>query len=110
MSFSYQLQLVVFQWSLNGCKFPLLSRALLAIIVDFNSTVVWIVSIFLSSPVLSVSFPGFLRPFQEFQQQLVSPSLSYSTAFSALWRGIAIYPAFCFLLFSLNDLVEQQSL
>ena len=44
-----------------------------------------------------------------FQQKLVSPSLSYSTAFSALSKDSGICRAFRFHLFSLYDPLKRQN-
>ena len=41
---SHQHQLVVFQWSLSDSKSPQVSRILITILVNFNNSVVWIVS------------------------------------------------------------------
>ena len=50
-SFSHQLILMVFHWSLSDSKSPQVSRILLSISADLNRTVIWMVStcIFISS-------------------------------------------------------------
>ena len=44
-SFSYQLRLIVFHWSLNVSKSPKVFITLLHILADLNNAVVWMVSI-----------------------------------------------------------------
>ena len=44
-SFSHQLTLMVFHWSLSDSTFPQASRTLLSILADLGNTVVWMVSI-----------------------------------------------------------------
>ena len=73
---------------------------------DLYSAVACIVSI---PPLIhTVSFPNTWRYFQALQVQLISSSLSCSTSFSALWQHPSIFLSFCFLLFSLNGLMELQ--
>ena len=43
-SFSHQLKLMVFHWSLNDNTSPQVSSTLLSILADLNSAVVWMVS------------------------------------------------------------------
>ena len=43
-SFSHQLTLMVFHWSLSDSKFPQVSRTLLSILAVLNNAVVWMVS------------------------------------------------------------------
>ena len=85
------------------------SMTLLRFLANFYSAVVWMVSIFLWSLVCPVSFPGLWGPFQGLLQQLVSLSSSCSTILSASWQDPIICPSFCFLLFSLYGLLEQQN-
>ena len=42
--FPHQHQLIVFHWSLSDSKSPQVSRTLLSILADLNSTVLWMVS------------------------------------------------------------------
>ena len=64
---------------------------------------------FFWSPVASVFFPGLYGLFQVYLLQLVSPSPSYSTTFSALWQDPRTCLSFRFLSFSLCGSLGQQN-
>ena len=51
-SFSHQILLIVFYWSLTDSKFPQVSRTLLCILAVLNNVVVWIIS---TRPLISKS-------------------------------------------------------
>ena len=59
-SFSPQLTLMVFHWSLNDDKSPQISRTLLSFLVVLNNIVVWMVS---TRPPTSKSSSPFTNPF-----------------------------------------------
>ena len=58
-SFSHQLPLMVFHWSLSDSKSPQVSRILLSILAVLNSAVVWMVS---TRPPTSKSSSPFYNP------------------------------------------------
>ena len=59
-SFSHQLQLMVFPWSLSDSKYPQVSRTLLSIQAVLNNVIVWMVS---TRPPTSKSSSPFSNPF-----------------------------------------------
>ena len=72
-------------WSLSDSKYPHVLKAFLWILADLNKAVVWRVSI---RPLIYNSYcslPNLREPFQVYQLQLVSQSLSCSTGFLVLW-------------------------
>ena len=89
-------------------------RTLLSILADFNSAVIWLVSILLlvsSSPQL---FLGTWLLFQGLQLQVVSLSPSCSITFSVLSQSPNICPFFFFFFFclpslSVYNLLERQN-
>ena len=72
-SFSHQRLLVFFYWSLSDCKSPQVTRAFLCILADFNTAMVWMVSILLLTSSFSGLFFFFkcLASFKAHQLQLV---------------------------------------
>ena len=92
VSFSHQLYLMVFHWSLSDSKFPWIFR-----ISELIVTVPWCGKFwfFLWLPVHTVFFPGFWRLFQGLQLWLVSLSPLCSATFSVLKQSPGICLAFC---------------
>ena len=64
-SFSHQLTLMVFHWSLSDNKSPQVSRTLLNILAIFNNVVVWFVS---PDPLIYKSSSPFINPSVTVQQ------------------------------------------
>ena len=89
-----------FHWSVSDSNFPPVSRTLLSILADLNKAVLWMISI--RPPIsnsYSTPFPSHWRPFQVRKLLLLSPFISYSTAFLVLWQSLSTCLSFHFLWF-----------
>ena len=98
-----------FHRSLIDSKSPQVSRILLSILTGLCNAVEWMVS---ARPRISNHSSPFPRLWVQFQsrQQLLSPSLSYFTAFLVFWQGLSTCISFSFLWFSLCSSLGRQNL
>ena len=102
----HQFKLVAFHWNLSDSKSSWVSRTLLSIQANLNNALVWMGLMDSLSPICPVNFMSSWRPFQAHQLWLVSLSLSWLTDFFAQRQNLSICLFFCFLSFSLCDLLE----
>ena len=110
MSFSHQHQLVVFYRSLRYSKSSQVSRTLLSILADLNNVVVWMVSIL---PLISTSSSLFYKACGDHSKHTnyncYHDHPHVPEFFVVLWQDPSTYLSFCFLLFSLCGLPDQQN-
>ena len=81
----------------------------MSILLDRKHVVVWMVSILPLISIFSNPLSNTFGPFQPHQLYLVSPSLSFSTAFLVLWQGLRTCLSPYFLWFSLCGPLEWQN-
>ena len=95
-SFSHKHQLMVFHWSLRDSYSPQVSRTLLSILANLNSSVILKVFLF---PILLVSSSLLWWLYQVHRLQSVSPSLTCSIVFQSSCKVQALISLFTFLHF-----------
>ena len=85
-SFSHQLLLMVFHWSLIDCKSPQASRTLLSILAVLNSAVVWMVPI---CPPTSKSSSPFHNPLVTVQKASITIGIIVTFMFHSFFNSLA---------------------
>ena len=103
-SFSHQLYLMVFHWSLSDSKSLGGAKTLLKILTDFSCSVVRMVSIF---PLIIEALFQVLGIVPKVPV-IVSLSHSCSTPFLVLWQSLGIFQLFAF--FHFHSVGKQNSL
>ena len=108
-SFSHQLTLMVFRWSVCDSKFPRVSRTHLSILADLNNAVVWTVS---TRPVISKYSSPCTNPLVTVPRAPITISIIVAFmfhSFSIPKQGRSTYTTFRILSILLCDPRGQQS-
>ena len=85
-SFSHQLTLMVFHWSLSDNKSPQVSRTLLSILAVLNNVVVWMVS---TRPLISKSSSLFNNPLVTVPKAPITIGIIVTFKFHSFFNSLA---------------------